>query len=489
LLFHLLESIAVRRGSQTALRWRDGSIAYDRLAGAVRARAEVLAGHGVGPHRAVALLLPNSPDFVIDFFAIAARGAVAIPLNPQFKPDEVSACLAGCDVAAIVASETALPVAREVADRSATPPAVFVSSGASGVAARGTPGEVAAPRVAGDVLHGFSSGSTGTPNRVVRTQVNLAHEADHFTAAIGLGPEDVIFGAVPFHHAHGLGNCVLAAVRSGATLVIDEVFEPRRALTTIERESVTVFPGVPFIFRMLVETRPDRSVDMSALRLCFSAGAALPLEVFEAFDKRFGKPIRQLYGCTEAGSVTINLDPDATGTSGSVGRPMGEVKLAVLDEAGAPLPPGGVGEIVIESPALGRSDVQGENFPAGRFYSGDLGVLDGGGQLTLTGRKKLFVSTAAGKVDPVEVECCIAERSDVDEVVVVAAESPAGDEIVKAVVVPHGRLDEDARATLRRAVVVHCRERLVAYKVPRRVEIRAEIPRSPLGKVLRKYLA
>jgi len=488
LLSHLLETTALRCGSQSAVRWRGGSIAYDRLAEAVRARAEVFAGHGVGPGRAVVLLLPNSPDFVIDFFAIAARGAVAIPLNPQFKPDEVEACLAGCDAAAIVASETASPVAREVASRSGSTPAVFVSSGASGAAAHGMPGELAASQVAGDVLHGFSSGSTGTPNRVVRTQANLVHEAEHFTAAIGLGPEDVIFGAVPFHHAHGFGNCVLAAVRSGATLVIDEAFEPRRALTTIEREGVTVFPGVPFIFRMLAETRPDRSIDMSAMRLCFSAGAALPLQVFEAFDKRFGKPVRQLYGCTEAGSVTINLDPDATGTSGSVGHPMGEVKLEIVDDEGSPLGRGEVGEVVISSPALGRSSAQSESFRGGRFFSGDLGRLDVGGHLILVGRKKLFVSTAAGKVDPVEVERCIAAHPDVEEVVVVAARSRGGDEIVKAVVVPHGNMGDEDGASLRRAVAVHCKERLVAYKVPRRVEVRAEIPRSPLGKVLRKYL-
>ena len=115
-------------------------------------------------------------------------------------------------------------------------------------------------------------------------------------------------------------------------------------------------------------------------------------------------------------------------------------------------------------------------------------MLTAEGQLTLTGRKKLFVSTAAGKVDPVEVESCIAARPDVEEVVVVAEKSPAGDEVVKAVIVARGTLDEKGQAALRRAVVVHCRQRLVAYKVPRRVEIREEIPRSPLGKVLRKYL-
>lgn len=485
MLSHLLQSTVARWGARPALRWRDGTLDYHGLARAVGARASELRGHGVTAGRAVPLLLPNSPGFVVDFFAVAICGGVAVPLNPQFKPEEAAACLVGCDVAAILAAEGSLALARAVANQLEPAPPVLVDSGVAGAAGHGpSPGD----RNAGDVLHGFSSGSTGAPKRIVRTQENLVREADHFVAAVGLGPEDVIFGAVPFHHAHGLGNCVLAAVRSGATLVIDETFEPRRALTAIERDGVTVFPGVPFIFRMLAETQPDRNVDTSALRLCFSAGAALPHPVFDAFDKRFGKPVRQLYGCTEAGSVTLNLDPDANGTAGSVGLPMGDVEVSVVDRGGVPVPNGEVGEVVIASPALGRSDAVSADFRAGRFFSGDLGILDAGGRLTLTGRKKLFISTAAGKVDPVEVERCIAGRADVAEVVVVAAASPGGDEIVKAVVVPRETLDERAGANLRRAVVRHCRERLVAHKVPRRVELRAEIPRSPLGKVLRKYL-
>ena len=484
LLSHLLESTVAHCGARPALRWRQGALDYHGLAAEVGSRAARLREHGVEAGRAVALLLPNSPGFVIDFFAVAMCGGIAVPLNPQFKPEEALACLAGCDLAAILACGASAALAEALAGRQAAPP-VLVDSGPVGPAgSREFPGA----RDGGDVLYGFSSGSTGVPKRIVRTQENLGREADHLAAAAGLAPEDVIFGAVPFHHAHGLGNCVLAAVRSGATLVIDEAFEPRRALTAIERDRVSVFPGVPFIFRMLAATQPDRGVDAGALRLCFSAGAALPHAVFDAFDKRFGKPVRQLYGCTEAGSVTLNLDPDASGTAASVGLPMGDVKISVVDAAGNPVPTGTEGEVVIESPALGRSDTASEDFRAGRFFSGDLARLDTAGRLTLTGRKKLFISTAAGKVDPIEVERCVAGCPGVSEVVVVGLTSPSGDDLVKAVVVPGETLDARAGAKFRRAVVRHCRERLVAHKVPRRVELRTEIPRSPLGKVLRKYL-
>lgn len=339
-----------------------------------------------------------------------------------------------------------------------------------------------------DVLQGFSSGSTGAPKRILRTQANLAEEARHFTTAVGLGAGDVILATVPFFHAHGLGNCVQAAVRSGATLLIRE-FEPRPVLQALADERVTVVPGVPFMFRMLAETRTDAAPALASLRLPFTAGAPLPGAVFEAFEQRFGLQIRQLYGCSEAGSVTMNLEPDVSQTRETVGAALPGVDLAVFEETGGRCAPGQEGEIAFASPALGRpvGDGHGDAFRGGRFFTGDLGRLDPAGRLTITGRKKLYISTAASKVDPVEVEQCLAAHPAVEEVVVLGVASRGGDEIVKAVIVAPD-VTESERAALRRDLVTRCRERLAPFKVPRQVEFRAEIPRTPLGKVLRKDL-
>lgn len=488
MLVELLEKTEAQHGARTALVWRGERASWAELARAVRGRAAELAERGVEPGRAVALLLSNCPDFVVDLFAIAARGAAAVPLNPRFGPEEVGACLRGCDLAAIVSEPAAEAVARRVAEDSDG--AVLETRGGADALAAPVAAAGAGPVAGEDVLYGFSSGSTGTPKRIVRTQAQLVAEADGFAATVGVGAEDVILGVVPFFHAHGLGNCVLAAVRSGATLVIEPAFEPRSALATLAAEHVTILPGVPFIFRMLSEVRAAEAFDPSALRLCFSAGAPLPEPIFAAFGARFDRPLRQLYGCSEAGSVTINLDPDAEGTCGSVGRPIGAVEIAIVGEDGASCAPDAVGEIVIASPALGRGDAETPEdraaFREGRFFSGDLGRLDAEGRLTVTGRKKLYISTAAAKVDPIEVERCIAKHPAVAEVVVVGARARGGDELVKAVVVPGST--ELAEPELRREIVLRCRRELADFKVPRQVEIRAEIPRSPLGKVLRKYL-
>jgi long-chain acyl-CoA synthetase len=329
-----------------------------------------------------------------------------------------------------------------------------------------------------DVLLAYSSGSTGRPKRVPRTNGQLWWEADSIVATMGLTPADTILCTIPMFHAYGMGCCFLAALRSGAGLVIADPHQPvalarKGVLELIEHEQITVFPAVPFVFRVLAEART--AADLSSVRLCFSAGNALPRSTFDAFDRAFGVPIRQLYGLTETGAVTVNLDEDADTTAASVGRPMPGIGIDVLDDAGNALDAGRIGDIAISSPAMTRR--YGD-----RFATGDRGRLDETGRLFITGRRKLLIDVRGDKVDPIEVEDVLAVHPRVREVVVVGVPSEIeGEELIKAVVVGEDGCGE-------RELIRFCRERLANYKVPRLVEFRDEIPRSSIGKVLRKYL-
>ena len=336
----------------------------------------------------------------------------------------------------------------------------------------------------------YSSGSTGRPKRVPRTHRHLRAEADGYAAAIGLTAEDKIFCTISLFHTYGMGCCLLAAVRSGATLVLFDdpnpfVLQRGRALALIERERATVFPGVPFTFRMLAEA--PESADLSSLRQCFSAAAALPRSTFRAFHERFGVPVRELYGCTEAGCVTVNVDDDADGTVGSVGTPIEGVELRIADEAGEPVEEGRIGEVLIRSAAMASGyadagELNADAFRDGWFRSGDRGRLDTHGRLFLTGRTKLLIDVRGDKVDPIEVEDVLAVHPKVAEVVVVGVDGEvAGEQRVKAVVVPGGDCQE-------RELIRYCRERLADYKVPSSVEFREEIPTGPGGKVLRELM-
>ena len=283
----------------------------------------------------------------------------------------------------------------------------------------------AQPAADDDAVFQYSSGSTGRPKRVPRTHRHLRAEADAYVAAIGLGPEDSIFCTIALFHTYGMGCCLLAAVRAGATLVVFDnpnpfVLQRGRALALLERERATVFPGVPFTFRVLAEASEE--ADLSSLRLCFSAAAALPRSTFKAFHERFDVPVRQLYGCTEAGCVTVNVDEDPHATAASVGTPLNGVELRIVDEAGEPVEEGRIGDVLIRSVAMTpgyAGEQNGEAFADGWFASGDRGRIDQDGRLFLTGRVKRLIDVRGDKVDPVEVEDVLAVHPKVADVVVV----------------------------------------------------------------------
>ena len=439
-------------------------------------RAEGLAGglaaQGVQPGDPVAIMLPNGLAAAVAILGVSRLGAVAVPLSPHSKPAELTFVFRDAGVTAILTDD------RGAARCQGLGPRVITRLDGDGPAP-------APPGPDDDAVYLYSSGTTGRPKRVPRTHAQLAAEAEAYVAATDLSADDTILCAIPLFHTYGLGCCLMAAVYSGATLAFLRGAAPfaihrEAALKVLERETVTVFPAVPFMLRVLTEAPP--SADLEALRLCFSAANALPHATFEAFDRRFGVPVRQLYGLTETGAVTVNADGDPWTTARTVGRPLPGVEVDVLAPAGR------IGEIAIRSPAMTRGyagvdeSVNRQAFAGGRFLTGDRGRIDEDGRLLLTGRRKLLIDVRGDKVDPIEVEDVLAVHPRVREVVVVGAPSGvAGEELVKAVVVPHEPCGE-------RELVRFCRERLANHKVPQLVEFRDAIPRSPLGKVLRKDL-
>jgi long-chain acyl-CoA synthetase len=450
--------------------------------------AQGLASTGLGQGDPVALVLPNVPEFAVAFFAVARLGGVVVPLNPQFKEAELDFHFREAGVRAVVTDQQTLDTCRRIVaewdDRVQILSAVdhLIDTNSVGAEDAGSPDA--------EAVFQYSSGATGRPKRVPRTHGQLRVEADSVVATAAIDPDDVIFCTIPLFHSYGMGCCLLAAVRAGATLVLAQDAHPfilkrDQVLAELERERATVFPAVPFTFRLLAETAG--SADLSALRLCISAANALPRSTFDAFERRFGIPIRQMYGLTEAGAVTLNLDEDPRTTATSVGHPLEGVEVAIIDDAGEELEAGRNGEVVIRSLAMtrgyaGMDDLNRQAFREVGYLSGDRGRLDEDGRLFITGRKKLLIDVAGDKVDPIEVEDVLAVHPKVGEVVVVGVPSNVdGEELIKAVVVARRECQE-------RELIRYCRERLADYKVPHHVEFRKEIPRSPAGSVLRKYL-
>lgn len=361
----------------------------------------------------VAIILPNCPEFIISFYAITQLKAIALPLNPAFKESEISFYINDTGASIIITDLAQSEACYQVISQMDRKIELIVIDGV-------TPFSLSFDALIqkeidefeqtatyeGFALYQYSSGTREKPKRVCRTQKNIFHQANNTISTLNVTASDTILCIVPMFHAYGFGECLLAATSTGATLVILEqfiqdgvpvvmpfVFRCPRVLNLIDSEKITILPGVPYIYSILAATPYQTPVDFSSLRLCISAGNFLPKDIFDKFLKRFGIPIRQLYGCTEAGTVAINLSDPTDLPYDSIGWPMNNVEIKVMDDKGNELPSGFIGEFMIKSESLiteykNLPEENKELFNNGYFFTGDLGKKDEQNRLYLTGRRR-----------------------------------------------------------------------------------------------------
>ncbi|MCP5004029.1 MAG: acyl--CoA ligase [Planctomycetes bacterium] len=487
--------IVNRHPDRIAIIHGDRKITYAELYDSIQRLAGALATLGVQRGDRIVLLLNNSPEFIIGFFAIINVKAIAVPLNVQYKEQELTTYIKDSEPKIIIASDMIIPLLRKITPYSNNRNCTFIGmpDGKDGVLSLTSLMGGNSPlnntpdlSLQDEVLFQYSSGSTGQPKRIIRNHLNLVSEAENYCSTVDMTSDDNILCVIPLFHSHGFGNCMLASNYAGATLILMDDFNRRRVLEKIQEEQVTVFPGVPFMFNMLADTNLKEEMTHPSLRLCFSAGAPLIQSTVRKFYEKYGVFIRQLYGSTETGSISINLDENLFDTAESVGLPMKNVDVEIFGMNGEILKPEEIGDVGIRSPGMinGYSELEKLNVEAfrdGYFFPGDLGKKDKRRNLYITGRKTLFINTAGNKVDPLEIEKILVSHPKVEEVVVVGIKSNYGDEIIKAVIVLNCQCDENE-------LIDFCRGKIAEFKIPRIIEFREEIPKSPIGKILRKYL-
>ena len=472
-----LEKLAQQYPDRPAVVHGETRLNYQELCRSIQALAGRLHIAGVGEGNFVCILLPNGIDFVISFFAIAAVRGIAIPMDPGLTTQELHRYLEGLTLAVVISDR----------DTRAQFPSSCITIHVD------TPAESQPlsfyATYEGPVLCQFSSGSTGLPKQIIRTQHHLLQEYKQLSAAIKLYDNDAVAVIIPLYHAHGFGNAMLLSICHGLSLIIPKPpkgedgrelplrFWRKEFLALLADERVTILPAVPFIFGLLAQA-PDLPEEL-CLRLCISAGSPIDEDTYRQFRERFGITVRQLYGCTEAGSVTINTDEDVDMSWQSVGKPLPGVELRLEGEENV---------VAFRSGAMadgyhGQSRQSNEAFNAGWFRPGDIGRFDDNGNLYIIGRHRPFIVCGGFKIDPVEVELVLCKHPQVAEAIVFGVPHPAVGEMIKAVVVPRACTTLD-----RNELVELCNTQLASYKQPRLLEIRDSLPRSPLGKVLIKQL-
>ncbi|MBO3677983.1 acyl-CoA synthetase [Streptomyces sp. NEAU-YJ-81] len=496
----LLARTAARLPAKTAV--VDGALrqTYAELDAVVSRTAGALAARGVAKGDRVVLLARNSHGFVVAYFALARLGAVSVPVNFMLTAPEVAYVLDHSGAIGIIAGTDLLDVA-EGALAEAAPPRIALRAALGGGregwedfaalgAERGHP--VPDPALEDDdpVQLMYTSGTESRPKGAIMTSRNLM--AQYQTAIVdgGMSSDDVEIHALPLYHCAQLHAFLTPDVQLGATCLVLPGPDPATLLATIEAERVTKLFAPPTVWIALLRHPEFEGHDLSSLRKGYYGAAPMPVAVLAELRRRLpGLALYNLYGQTEMSPIATVLGPaDQERKAGSAGRPALNVETRVVDEADRSVPPGTVGEIVHRGPhtMLGYwrdPERTAEAFRGGWFHSGDLGVLDEEGCLTVVDRKKDMVNSGGENVSGREVEEAVHTHPAVGEVAVFGVEHPYWIEAVTAVVVA-----KPGREVTEEEILAHCRERLAGFKVPKFVRLAEALPKNPSGKILKREL-
>ena len=494
----LLSATAARLPDKSAIVFRDRPIRYADVEFRVARAAAAFAGHGVGPGDRVALLLGNIPEFVYAFYGALRAGAVVSPLNVMLTPEEVGYILADSGAKAVVCEMGTLPTVLAVRDRLAALEHVLVIGGPP--APRGTEsfegvleqaGEPPSVRTDPDDLAviAYTSGTTASPKGAMLTHRNLLANLDQMEAVpmLAEAEQDVVLLVLPLFHIYALNVILGLTVKSGATAVLVERFDPEESLRLVERHGCTVLFGAPPMFVAWLAL-PDARFDLSTVRLAVSGAARLPGEVLEGFRERFGVTIWEGYGLTETAPALTSNALGQEARPNSIGLPLPGVELRLVDGGGEETMEGDPGEIVVRGPNLfrgywNRPEETGAVLRDGWFHTGDVAYRDEDGYLFIVDRKKDLIIVSGFNVFPKEVEDAVVAHPGVAEAAVIGVPDDRTGEAVKALVVRR-----EGSALTEDALLDHLRATLARFKLPREVEFVAELPKLATGKVLRRAL-
>ncbi len=475
----------------------------------------------------VAIMLPNSPQVVIGFFGTLMAGGVVVQTNPLYTERELEYHLNDSGATFILTLDILFPRVSTIAKRTDLKHIVittikdylpfpknliypFIQKKQYGLVVKvehsgnhhllkeimktSVPQESTVETdFENDIaLLQYTGGTTGFPKGVMLTHKNLLANTEMCKAWLykgGRGKEKVL-GIIPFFHVYGMTTVMLLSVVQGYQMILMPNFNAEKTLKTIHKEKPTTFPGAPTIYIGLLNHPDIGKYDLSSIDACISGSAALPVEIQEQFERVTGGKLVEGYGLSEASPVThANLIWDEPRVKGSIGLPWPDTDAAILSlETGEPVPVGEIGEISIKGPQVmkgywNRPEETEAAFRNGWLLTGDLGYMDEKGYFYVVDRKKDVIIAGGFNIYPREIEEVLYEHEDIQELVVAGIPDPYRGETVKAYIV----LKEGASVT-DEELDEFARKYLAAYKVPRVYEIRKELPKTAVGKILRRAL-
>ena len=486
------------RGGRTAFRCGGRTVTYAEVAESVDRCGNALAALGVEIEQRVLIVLHDTPAFAAAFWGTAKLGAVAVPVNPLMTPDEYEFLLNDSRARVAIVETSVAPRLLAVRHRCPALRAVVVVGGPpapgthefDGLLAAAKPSLEAARTFREDIVYwGYTSGSTGRPKAAVHSHKDFVAAADLVGVGIfGLGPDDLVFSGSKLFFAFGLGNSLYFPARvGGASVLVPERLDAERAFEIITVERPSVFFTVPTLYaRMLAIDEAERRWDLSSLRYCVSSGEALPPAIFDAWAERFGLELVEVVGSTEALHDFIANRPGEA-RRGTAGRLVPGFDARLVDDAGAPVPIGTVGHLLVKGETIApyywnrlertRATMQGEWLRTGDMFS-----RDADGYYHFAGRADDMLKVAGMWVSPSEIEAHIVEHPAVLEAAVVGTADGQGLTRPHAFVVL--KPGWAASAGLATTLIEFVRER-GGHRAPAAVSFVDDLPKTATGKVQR----
>jgi long-chain acyl-CoA synthetase len=447
---------------------------------------------GIAKGDRVAIFMPNIPEFIMVYFAVQKIGAISVSLNVLLKKDEVRHILNDSGAKIIFATteqSTYIPEndmdtlehvilveGEESDDRHISK--IFDTSVMD---FRTEDMDLNDPAA---IL--YTSGTTGAPKGATLSQSNIISNVNATIYHVGMKEDDVIHVFVPIFHCFGQNFVMNSSVKRGVTMVLHKRFEPEPVISAISKYKVTMFFAVPTIYTYILNM-DDEDVDLSSIRYFFTGAGTMPQKVAKKWLSKYELPIYEGYGLTEC-SPLVSYNHDLKYKLGSVGFPIMNVEMKIIDEEQNEVSPNKLGEICVKGPNImqgywNRPEETAKIIKEGWLFTGDVGTKDEDGYYFLVDRIKDMVITAGNNIYPAEVEKVLLTHSAVLEAAVFGKPDDIKGETVKAAVVLH-----PDRILTAEELIEYCRSKMAKYKAPRHIVFVDELPKSPTGKILKRVL-
>jgi long-chain acyl-CoA synthetase len=518
-LYQLFQQAVDKEPARLATLFFGAGITYGKLGKLVDRFAAGLASLGVQQGDRIALILPNIPLYPIAHFAVLKLGGILVPTNPLYVERELEYQLNNSGAETAIVFDKLYPRLASVRNRTSVkrivvsgvqdflPKALallyklknrpqpirgkdvhsysdLIKMGKAGV----EPSPVEPDETA---IFLYTGGTTGISKGAVLTHRNLV--VNVLQTRIWLREirdgQDTILCALPFFHSYGLTTGLHLSIQSQATMVLLPRFDLKEALKRIKKHRPTVFCGVPSMYNAINHAPGLKAEDVGSIRLCVSGGAALPADVQTTFEALTGAKLVEGYGLSETSPVAIVNPVFAHRKSGSIGIPISDTEARIIDpDSSQELPVGEVGEVAIRGPQVMKEywnmpDETRQVLKGEWLHTGDLGRMDEDGFFSIVDRKKDIIVSAGFNVYPREIEEVLTHHPKIVEAAVLGVPSKVREEVVKAYIVV-----KEGEELTKAEVMQYCREHLSKFKMPKKIEFRQELPKSSVGKILKRIL-